>query len=110
MISVQALRALAALGVLMFHACQWSGMDFAVGAAGVDLFFLISGLVLWLSAERAEPTPQTFLAARAVRVAPMYWLWTGLAAALAWRWPEALPVVRPDLLHLILSLGFVPHL
>lgn len=109
LISVQALRALAALGVLMFHACQWSGMDFAVGAAGVDLFFLISGFVLWLSAERAAPSPAAFLAARAVRVAPMYWLWTLLAAALAWGWPAALPVVHPDLLHLSLSLAFLPH-
>ena len=108
--SVQGLRAFAALGVLMFHACQWSGLDFAVGAAGVDLFFLISGFVLWLSAERARPTPAAFLAARAVRVAPLYWFWTLLAAALAWRWPKMLPVVHLNLRHAILSLAFVPHL
>ncbi len=107
--SVQVLRALAALGVLIFHACQWSGMDFAVGAAGVDLFFLISGFVLWLAAERAQPTPAAFLAARAVRVAPLYWLWTLIAAAMAWRRPTALPVVHLGLRHAILSLAFVPH-
>ena len=107
--SVQGLRALAALGVLMFHACQWSGMDFAVGAAGVDLFFLISGFVLWLSAERAPPSPAAFLAARAVRVAPMYWFWTLIIVALAWRWPAMLPVVHLTARHAILSLAFVPH-
>lgn len=107
---IQILRAVAALGVLLFHAVQWSGLDFAVGAAGVDLFFLISGFVLWLSAERAAPSPGAFLAARAVRVAPLYWLWTGLIALMAWRWPGMLPVVSLDLRHGLLSLAFLPHL
>lgn len=107
---IQILRAVAALGVLLFHACQWSGLDFAVGAAGVDLFFLISGFVLWLSAERGAPSPGGFLAARAVRVAPLYWLWTGLSALVAWRWPGMLPVVSLNLRHGLLSLAFLPHL
>ncbi len=98
------------MGVLLFHACQWSGLDFAVGAAGVDLFFLISGFVLWLSAEHAAPSPGGFLTARAVRVAPLYWLWTGLVALMAWRWPGMLPVVNLDLRHGLLSLAFLPHL
>ena len=107
--SVQILRATAALGVLMFHAFQWSGLDFAVGAAGVDLFFLISGFVLWLSAERTIPTPGQFLAARAVRVAPLCWLWTAVIAAMAWWWPTSVPVVYLDLWHGLKSLAFIPH-
>src|SRR5258708_424446 len=98
--SIRILRALAALGVLLFHACQWSGADFAVGAAGVDLFFLVSGFVLWLAVDRAPASAARFLWARASRIAPLYWLWTLIAAGLAWRWPSMIPVVHLDLIHL----------
>ena len=108
--SIQALRALAALAVVMFHAFQWSNLDFAVGAAGVDLFFLISGFVLWLAAERSPVSPGAFLWARATRVAPLYWLWSLVAAGLAALWPRMIPVVHLDLGHALLSLAFIPHL
>jgi exopolysaccharide production protein ExoZ len=107
--SVQGLRAVAALGVLAFHACQWSGYDFAVGAAGVDIFFFISGFVLWSSVERAGPSPAAFLGARLVRVAPLYWLASLAYAAVAWRWPAVLPEVYAQPEHLLLSLAFLPH-
>jgi exopolysaccharide production protein ExoZ len=129
--SIQILRAAAALGVVLFHACQWSHVDFAVGAAGVDLFFVISGFVLWTAA--AEPrssseavaqarsrssseavaqediTPGAFLLARTARVAPLYWIATLAVFAVARAWPQALPIVHPDLRHLVLSLLFLPH-
>jgi exopolysaccharide production protein ExoZ len=107
--AVQVLRAAAALMVVLFHACQWSGVDFAVGAAGVDLFFVISGFVLWASAEQRPPTPSEFLLARLRRVAPLYWIVTLAVFTLAlWR-PQALPIVHPQVRHLILSLLFAPH-
>jgi exopolysaccharide production protein ExoZ len=116
--SIQLLRAVAALGVVLFHACQWSHFDFAVGAAGVDLFFVISGFVLWSSA--AEPgsggeatgqaaRPGDFLWARLARVAPLYWIATLAVFAVARAWPQALPIVHPDPRHLIQSLLFAPH-
>jgi exopolysaccharide production protein ExoZ len=121
--SIQILRAAAALGVALFHACQWSHIDFAVGAAGVDLFFVISGFVLWNSAgeprsnsdavahahARDPQTPGGFLLARAARVAPLYWIATLVVFAVARTWPQALPIVHPDPRHLILSLLFAPH-
>jgi exopolysaccharide production protein ExoZ len=107
--SIQILRAVAALMVALFHACQWSQVDFAVGAAGVDLFFLISGFVLWTATQARPVAPGAFLLARLRRVAPLYWLATLAAFAIAlWR-PQALPIVHPDLRHLILSLLFIPH-
>lgn len=97
------------MSVTLFHACQWSGRDFAVGAAGVDMFFVISGLVLWGATEDRTVTPGAFLAARMVRVAPLYWLATLLTAALVlWR-PAAMTVAQFQPLHLMLSLLFVPH-
>ena len=108
--SIQILRAVAAMAVAAFHACQWSQLDFALGAAGVDVFFVISGLVLWLAAEARPQTPGGFLLARLERVAPLYWAATLAAAAIALRWPQALPIVHPEPRHLLLSLLFAPHL
>ena len=107
--SIQILRAAAALSVALFHACQWSQADFAVGAAGVDLFFVISGFVLWAACETRPVTPAAFLAARAERILPLYWVVTLAAAATAvWR-PHALPIVHPEARHLVLSLLLLPH-
>jgi exopolysaccharide production protein ExoZ len=107
--SIQRLRALAALSVALFHACQWSRIDFAVGAAGVDLFFVISGFVLWTAAGERPASPGAFLLARARRVVPLYWFATLAVTALAVWQPAALPVVHPGGWHLLLSLLFVPH-
>lgn len=108
--SIQILRAAAALAVVLFHALQWSHMDFAVGAAGVDVFFVISGFVLWGATQARPSSPGAFLRARAERVVPMYWIVTlATAAAALWR-PGALPIIHPRAGHLVLSLLFVPHL
>lgn len=107
--SIQILRALAALAVVLFHALQWSHLDFAVGAAGVDVFFVISGFVLWRSTQMRPTAPGVFLLARVGRVLPMYWivtLATGVAAVLR---PAALPIIHPEIGHLALSLLLVPH-
>ncbi len=107
--SIQILRAAAALSVALFHACQWSQMDFAVGAAGVDVFFVISGFVLWTACEARPTTPGAFLLARAERVLPLYWIATLAVAAVAlWR-PEALSIVYLQGRHLLLSLLLIPH-
>ncbi len=107
--SIQILRGAAALMVAAFHACQWSGIDFAVGAAGVDLFFAISGFVLWTATQAQTPGPGAFLLARLRRVGPLYWIATLAVFALAsWR-PQALPIVQPQVRHLLLSLLFIPH-
>ena len=107
--SIQILRAAAAVSVVLFHACQWSQLDFGVGAAGVDLFFVISGFVLWTACETRPTTPASFLRARATRILPLYWIVTLAVGALTlWR-PAALPIVHPGSGHLALSLLMIPH-
>jgi exopolysaccharide production protein ExoZ len=107
--SIQRLRAGAAMSVALFHACQWSDLDFAVGAAGVDMFFVISGFVLWMAAEGRAVSPGAFLAARLARVAPLYWLATlAVAALVLWR-PRAMLMTHFAPAHMVLSLLFVPH-
>jgi exopolysaccharide production protein ExoZ len=66
--SIQFLRALAALSVVFFHVI---GEAFTIGAAGVDVFFVISGFVMGAFAINA--TPGQFLYHRVLRIVPLYW-------------------------------------
>ena len=76
--SVQALRFVAAFLVMCAHAKGvlrdeeiWSSFDTAMGACGVDLFFVISGFVIAMSAARAV-SARAFMADRMLRVLPLY--------------------------------------
>jgi exopolysaccharide production protein ExoZ len=96
--------------VVIYHAMRWSSPSFEIGAAGVDIFFVISGFILWTVAAERPIGPHTFLARRWIRVAPLYWVLTLFVAALAWRWPGAFWDAEVDLRHLLLSLAFIQHL
>jgi exopolysaccharide production protein ExoZ len=110
--SIQYLRAFAALLVVFHHVRRpHAGLydplrHFQVGQAGVDLFFVISGFIMY-SAARDE-RPQQFLKRRIVRVVPMYWLATVLFAAA--RTLEHSGALTSALGYEVLqSLLFIPH-
>lgn len=67
--SIQSLRAIAALGVVICHT-----QAFPVGAAGVDLFFVISGFVLAPAMERSSAAKFAF--DRFWRIYPLYWIFS----------------------------------
>jgi exopolysaccharide production protein ExoZ len=87
-LTIQALRAAAALLVVFYHAFDmWSvrinpaapGVSWVNGAAGVDIFFIISGFVMVVSSRRIASQPRawwTFVQQRIVRIVPLYWLLT----------------------------------
>jgi exopolysaccharide production protein ExoZ len=87
-LTIQALRAVAALFVVLFHAFEtWGervdpaapGVNWENGAAGVDIFFVISGFVMVISSRRLVAQPGgalIFLWHRVVRIVPLYWLLT----------------------------------
>ena len=108
--SIQYLRAGAALAVVAYHALQWLDGGFDVGRAGVDVFFVISGLIMWTVTAGREVSPGAFLWRRFTRVAPLYWLASLGVAGMAVIWPAFLPQVHPGWRHLALSLAFIPHL
>jgi exopolysaccharide production protein ExoZ len=95
--------------VVVFHAFQWLDDQFWIGAAGVDVFFVISGFVIWTVAARGESAPGTFLWRRLTRVAPAYWLATLAVAAIALADPAFLPQISLSPSHLLLSLAFIQH-
>lgn len=106
-VSIQYLRALAAIAVLAFHAAQRSHLSFPVGALGVDIFFVISGFVMWTIAARRQATPGAFLLNRVRRIVPPYWLATGvmICGGLAGLFPN----MELTATHIIASLFFIPH-
>jgi exopolysaccharide production protein ExoZ len=108
-LSIQYLRAVAALSVVLFHTFQCTNNGFAVGAAGVDVFFVISGFVLWTVIEARPIGPGVFLWRRAVRVVPLYWTITVVLAAIALLTPGWLPQVKFTWPAFAESLTFIPH-
>lgn len=108
--SVQVLRGIAACAVVFHHAY---GVDHAqidasrLGAAGVDLFFVISGFIMAIVA--ADRQPLAFLRERAWRIYPM-WL-VALGPWLVLRKPDLIAVVANVTLWPIYGNAFhVPEL
>lgn len=92
--SIQVLRAVAAIAVVAAHAqgmavriSMRSGVpnplpDLVGGAAGVDLFFVISGFIMVHVAQFGSATgAQIFLLRRLIRIVPLYWFATTIVIA-----------------------------
>jgi exopolysaccharide production protein ExoZ len=103
---IQYLRAFAALAVVVFHAAEKTGHHFAIGAAGVDIFFVISGFIMWVISDRRALTPAGFLYERVRRIAPVYWLATTtmVAGGILGLFPNLMLTTQ----HIIASLFFIP--
>ncbi len=90
LLSIQILRAVAALGVLFHHTAHEvaakTGVvvplnQLVVGAAGVDLFFVISGFVMVYASDRLFAAPgasRVFFLRRLARIVPLYWTVTAI--------------------------------
>src|SRR5829696_2873445 len=116
--SIQYLRGVAALMVVYTHASvqtqRYADVELpfsAHGAAGVDIFFVISGFIMWMTTIGDTPTskPLPFISRRISRIVPLYWvLTTGIVIV---------GLVRPDLLsstvitvwHVLASFFFIPY-
>ncbi len=105
--AIQYLRALSALAVVAFHAADKTGQHFAIGAAGVDVFFVISGFIMWVISARRPVTPYKFISGRIRRIVPVYWLATAImvAGGLAGLFPNMLLTAE----HVVASLLFIPE-
>src|SRR3954471_17864812 len=119
LVYIQILRFFAALAVVAFHALGLAPKGYEVpesvlslalsyGGHGVDLFFVISGFIIFYTTRAATPTPADFLRRRIERIAPLYFVvilaFTVLALALpavfgtpGWYTPR----------HILKSLAFI---
>lgn len=113
--AIQYLRAIAALLVVLFHLSASmfrqndGGVVFAFGAIGVDIFFVLSGLLMAMIMERGSRPGTAFLFRRFARIAPLYYLATLLLFVLAWFVPSLLNTAKADWYHLASSLLFLPY-
>lgn len=112
LLSIQYLRGIAAMMVVFFHAngmtAEYFGSTWSpFGAAGVDIFFVISGFIMWVTTGPSR-TPASFIKHRIVRVVPLYWCVT-LALFTSWViFRSSTPL--PPLENLLNSLLFIPHI
>jgi peptidoglycan/LPS O-acetylase OafA/YrhL len=117
---IQVLRFIAALAVVVCHSAFYSKerldsgtISYNLGANGVPLFFVISGFVMMIAAEKmhgADGAWKLFAIRRIVRIVPLYWfatsvkLFTLLAAA------GLVLHAQIDWLYIVKSYFFVPDI
>lgn len=120
--SVQMLRAVAALSVVVYHAgVLWRDKTSAAtafvwenGGAGVDLFFVISGFIILISGQKmgaaaGGPGAGRFIELRLIRLLPVYWLATALKLAMLAVVPAGVAVNgKPPLTNIIASFFLIP--
>lgn len=113
---IQALRGLAASMVVVCHTAgnyqhHYGGWRWENGRSGVDIFFIISGFVMAVSAlSKPNLTAGQFLRQRIVRIVPLYWIMTSIMLI-----KMHIPMLSPaghaeaSASYVIYSLLFIPY-
>lgn len=115
LLNVQALRGLAAFLVVFVHLEAMARLvglpaDVTVfGNSGVDVFFVISGLIMVVTTSGRRQTAQGFLRNRVTRIVPLYWAVTFAVFAVALLTPSLLQSTTADPFELAKSLAFIPY-
>jgi exopolysaccharide production protein ExoZ len=119
LVHIQILRFFAALAVVAFHALGLAPKGYEVGESplslalsyggrGVDLFFVISGFIIFYTARDPALTPAAFLRRRVERIVPLYFFVIGAFTLLALTWPSIFATpgwYTPR--HILKSLAFI---
>ena len=114
-LSIQYLRALAALGVVLIHGStsllphDGALLPLNIGNAGVDLFFVISGFLMFYTTANKTVSSVDFYVKRMIRVVPMYFLASTLAFGLALALPQFTRTFSPRLADYVRSIFFIPY-
>ena len=105
-LGVQYLRGIAAMLVVMHHLYF---KDTQLGPFGVQIFFVISGFVMWYTTVKSHMSAVTFWRRRLVRIVPLYWIFLSTLLVIALLAPQYLKTtaIRPE--AVIQSFLFIPH-
>lgn len=116
--TLQILRALAAWLVVGHHTVQiFFGLNSSTilskffsewGDIGVDLFFIVSGFVIFLTASRKDCGFFPFMKNRIARIVPAYWIITLITAVVIIAFPQLQKSNTFTIQHLVASLLFIP--
>jgi exopolysaccharide production protein ExoZ len=112
--SIQYLRAIAATAVVLAHAStsllarDRSLIHLEAGGCGVDLFFVISGFIMFYTTDGRWMTRADFYRKRLIRIVPLYFLLTTIAFVLAVLMPHAFHTLTARPFDYLRSVCFVP--
>lgn len=110
--NIQALRAIAAIYVVVYHAASKLQIENSfthIGESGVDLFFIISGFVITYSTLNSHVDWKTFIIKRLIRIVPLYWFLTLLFSSVLLLFPSVFKTYTFDVTKVIYSLLFFPQ-
>jgi exopolysaccharide production protein ExoZ len=109
---IQYLRAVAAIMVVCYHVIfHWipdQEPHYRFLSAGVDIFFVISGFVMWSLTAGRPGGSWEFFSRRLKRIVPLYWLMTTLMLLVVLLQPGAALTSKFDLRHVVCSYLFIP--
>ncbi|QUD88059.1 acyltransferase family protein [Phenylobacterium montanum] len=109
---IQYLRAVAAIMVLCYHVVlHWipeQKPHYLFLSGGVDIFFVISGFVMWSLTAGREGGAWDFFSRRLKRIVPLYWLMTTAMLVVLVVLPGATLTSKFDLGHVVSSYLFIP--
>lgn len=118
--SPQIVRALAAWAVVFHHYMQlyfdlkgetFVGKFFAnYGAIGVDVFFVLSGFVIYMVAVKSneEVGAVQFLIDRVFRIVPAYWFYSAVVMACIHLFPDGFSYTAFNLKTILATAAFIP--
>lgn len=112
--NLQVLRALAAFLVFFHHFIPnidrvFPGAKaYEFGAAGVDIFFVLSGFIMVLTTFDRDGDPAKFFVNRIVRIVPIYWIMTLAIVALFLIGFRPIGVLDLEISYIWKSLLFIP--
>lgn len=113
--SIQMLRGIAALMVVFVHLdvqlrrYSLGAIDSSWLVSGVDIFFVISGFIMWVTTARAAHVTGTkFMINRLIRIVPLYWAVSLFVLATAIMAPQLLHTTTLEPIHALASFLFIP--
>ena len=115
LLTIQYLRAIAALMIVLhhlpvqLHRLGYDGRWPEMFNSRVDIFFVISGFIIWATTAGRETSIKDFLTKRLIRIVPLYWLVTAFCVAVMLAAPKAMQSSTFDAAHVLASFAFWPQ-